>query len=61
MIDLSLTRDESEIIRTALAEYANSATLRNRWEWHALEVEDLRSKVSNAILNSMLAKVGKQR
>ena len=60
-MNLELTRDEAEIVRTALAEYANSATLRNRWEWHALEVEDLRSKVSNVILNSMLAKVGKQK
>jgi len=59
MIDLSLTRDESEIIRTALAEYANSATLRNRYEGHAIELGDLRSKLSDAILKSMLAKVGK--
>ena len=58
-MNLELTRDEAEIIRTALTEYANSATLRARWERHALEVEDLRSKVSNAILNSMLAKIGK--
>lgn len=59
MVDLSLSRDEAEIIRTALSEYANSATLRNRWERHAVEVQDLRSKVSDAILNSMLAKIGK--
>ena len=57
-MNLELTRDESEIIRTALAEYANSRTLRNRWEGHAIEVEDLRSKLSNAILESMLAKIG---
>jgi hypothetical protein len=59
MIDLSLTRDESEIIRTALAEYANSATLRNRYEGHAIQVEGLRSRLSDAILEAMLAKVGK--
>jgi hypothetical protein len=59
MIDLSLTRDESEIIRTALAEYANSATLRNRYEGHAIELEALRSRLSDAILEAMLAKVGK--
>ena len=57
-MNLELTRDESEIIRTALTEYANSRTLRSRWEGHAIEVEDLRSKLSNAILESMLAKIG---
>lgn len=59
MISLPLSRDESEIIRTALAEYANSATLRNRYEGHAIQVEDLRSRLSDAILESMLAKISK--
>lgn len=59
-MDLELTRDESEIIRTALTEYANSRTLRSRWEGHAIEVDNLRSKVSNAILDNMLARIDKE-
>jgi hypothetical protein len=60
MVDLSLSRDEAEIVRTALTEYANSATLRARWEGHAIEVDNLRSKVSNAILDNMLARIDKE-
>ena len=59
-MDLELTRDESESIRTALTEYATSSTLRSRWEGHAIEVDNLRSKVSNAILDNMLARIDKE-
>lgn len=56
--NLRLTRKEAEAVRTALKYYISKADRLAVYDGHVKELEDLTNRISNAIIGTMIERVG---